>query len=665
MALLKAPPEETQDTDVVMSTRPKAVQRRILLLLLCVFCLSLHGCNKFNPPKKDPVKEEQKRVISNKGRLVGDLAWPSNMTLAKIEGVCLVEGLPDTGADEPPSTYTTMVLQELQRDPELKKTAKHRIASLSTAVALLEVIVPPGARKGDRLDVKVSLPPGSEATSIEGGFVTNARLHEYLATDVIHKGALDGLVSGRVVLDPQTQEREEKIAAKQGKIIGGAVIVRPRDIWLTIKEEERSAGVAQRLEDVINNRFSYKSNGSKKKVAHATGQASRISLVVPDEYRDNINRYVNVICCISFFETPDEMNRRINELRAKLFDPETSELASLQLEAIGPNNPLAVEAIRAGMKSDQEPIRYHSATAMAYMNVREDRADAARILAALARDNALLRPSCMAVLGTALKSCPEVDAALRELLSANSNETRYGAFRALWTRNPSDLMIQGEIMEGRFSYHALNCDGPPMVHIAMSKRPELVLFGKQNLALRGKFEIDAGRRITVRGLGGEVLVKHYKSGIDAERRTDCQLDSIIRAIDAVGGTYAEQVHFLVEAKKQDILCCSVGGNLSPATLAIDALPGANSTAFKRIRDIGELEEMERRLAGDTEKEKTSVWSRLNPKNLFSKKDDADEIDYSQTFRDEPEEEPAEDDPAGSSSSDPVFADKQDSANTPY
>ncbi|MBO7723810.1 MAG: hypothetical protein J6S27_08480, partial [Thermoguttaceae bacterium] len=172
-------------------------------------------------------------------------------------------------------------------------------------------------------------------------------------------------------------------------------------------------------------------------------------------------------------------------------------------------------------------------------------------------------------------------------------------------------------------------------------------------------------RITVRGLGSEVLVKHYKSGSDAERRTDCQLDSIIRAIDAVGGTYAEQVHFLVEAKKQDVLCCSVGGNLSPATLAIDALPGANSTAFKRIRDIGELEEMERRLAGNTEKEKPSVWSRLNPKNLFSKKDDADEIDYSQTFRDEPEEEPAEDDPSGSSSSDPVFADKQDSANTPY
>ena len=654
-----------------MRTRPRAAQQRIFFFLLCVFCLCPLGCNKFNPPKKDPVKEEQKRVISNKGRLVGDLAWPSNMTLAKIEGVCLVEGLPDTGADEPPSTYTTMVLQELQRDPEQKKTAKHRIASLSTAVALLEVIVPPGARKGDRLDVKVSLPPGSEATSIEGGIVTNARLHEYMATDVIHKGALDGLVSGRVILDPQTQEREEKTAAKQGKIIGGAVIIRPRDIWLTIKEEERSAGVAQRLEDVINSRFSYKSNGTKKKVAHATGQASRISLVVPDEYRDNINRYVNVVCCISFFETPDEMNHRINDLRTKLLAPETSELASLQLEAIGPNNPLAVEAIRSGMKSDQESIRYHSATAMAYMNVREDRADAARILAALARDNALLRPSCLAVLGTALKSSPEVDAALHELLSVNSNETRYGAFRALWTRNPSDMMIQGEIMEGRFSYHALNCDGPPMVHIAMSKRPELVLFGKQNLALNGKFEIDAGKRITVRGLGNEVLVKHYKSGIDAERRTDYQLDSIIRAIDAVGGTYAEQVHFLVEAKKQDVLYCSIGGKPAPAMLAIDALPGANSTAFKRIRDIDELEEIEQRLAGETKKEKPSVWARMNPKNIFSKKDDEEDVDYSQTFRDMPSdgesanEESVSDDDTSSRSDDPVFADKPDSSDTPY
>lgn len=632
-----------------------------LFALICAIALIGAGCSKLNPPKKNPMEEEQKRVIANKGRLVGDLASPSNMTLAKIEGVCLVEGLPDTGADEPPSTYTTLVLQELQRDPEQKKTAKQKIASLSTAVALLEVIVPPGAHKGDRLDVKVTLPPKSEATSIEGGYVAAGRLHEYMATDVIHKGSLSGLVAGRIVIDPETAEREKEIAAKQGKIIAGAVVVRPRDVWLSIKKEERSAGVAKRLEDVINSRFSYKSNGAKRKVAHASGQASRIDLVVPGEYRDNVNRFMNVVCCISFFETPDELNRRIDELRVKLLDPKSAELASLELEAIGPSNPLSVEALRNGMKSNNEPVRYHSAIAMAYLNLRDDRAETARILASLAQNNPLLRPSCMAVLGTTLKTAPEVDSALHEMLTVSSNETRYGAFRALWTRNPADLTIQGQEMAGRYSYHALNCGGPPMVHIAMSKRPEIVLFSKGNLFLQGKFEIEAGRRITVRSQGNEVIIKHYKNGIDAERRTDGQLDSVIRAIDEVGGNYSDQVRFLIEAKKQNALCARSNNTVTPATVAVDALPGANSTAFKRIRNIDELEALERKLNGTDEKEEPSVWAKMNPKRLFSKEEHDEEVDYANTFSGEADESAAETMTAETTAAEPESPDAEKTA----
>lgn len=603
-------------------------------LLLSAVVLAI-GCNKVNPPKTNPLETEQKKVIANKGRLVGDLASPSNMSLAKIEGVCLVEGLADTGADEPPSTYATMVLQEMQRDPEKKKSARQKIASLSTAVVLLETVVPPGARKGDRLDVNVALPPGSEATSLEGGYLENARLHEYMAADIIRKGALNGLVTGRVTLDPELLEREPEIARKKGKIIGGAVVVRPREIWLTVKEEERSAGIAKRIEDVINSRFNYRRNGSKREVAKATGQASRINLVVPDEYRENVNRYVNVVCCISFFETPDENKRRLEELKTKLHNPGTSEFASLQLEAIGPNNALCVEALRSGLESPTDAVRYHSAMAMAYLNIAPDRSRTALILAHLARENALLRPSCLAVLGTTLKSSPEADQALRELLSVNSNETRYGAFRALWTRNPADYMIQGTDMNGKFSYHCLNCDGPPMIHVTLSKRPEVVLFAKDKLVLRGNFELDAGPRIAVRSQGSDVIVKRYTNGVDEQRIVTTRLDDVIRAVSDVGGSYAELIEFLVAAKKSDVLAAVDPSGTAPAALAFDALPGANSTAFKRIRDIDELERQERLISGEDEKETPSFWARMNPADWFgSDKGEVESEDFSQTFSDE-------------------------------
>ena len=616
-------------------------QSPTVAVIFCLLTLSsalglFAACNKTTPPK-NPVLEEQKKVLKNKGRMVRDIASPSNMLPAKIEGVSLLEGLADTGADEPPSTWQAMVLQEMQRDQETKKTARQRIASLSTAVVILTTIVPPGARKGDRLDVTVTFPPNSQAKSMEGGYIEKGRLAEIIGTDVIHKGSVNGLVAGRVTLDPDLIERGSPVALKQGKIIGGAILVRPREIWLTIREEERSSGVAQRVEDVINNRFSYRHNGSKRKVAEAKSGAARVNLVVPEEYRENINRYVNVVCEIAFFETPDELNRRIGELREKLLDPGTSEVASLQLEAIGPTNELAVDAVRDGMKSPIEAVRYHSAVAMAYLDVSQDRAAAARILADLGRDNALLRPSCMAVLGTCLKKSGEADAALRKLLSANSNETRYGAFRALWTRDPQDYMIQGEHLGGAFGYHCLNCQGTPMVHVTMSRRPEIVLFSKENLRLQGEFEIDAGKRITVRTQGGEVIVKRYQSGIDEQRITGFSLDEVIRAIVDVGGGYPDVVQFLVAAKKNGTLVAVSGNASQPAALAFDALPGANSVAFKRIRDADELAEAEARLA--PKKEEPSFWGKMNPTRWFSK--DEEEEDYTKTFSDEePTEEVA-------------------------
>ncbi|MCF0234575.1 MAG: flagellar basal body P-ring protein FlgI, partial [Thermoguttaceae bacterium] len=331
------------------------------------------GCSKKVP--EDPYKAEIRKVQMNRGRLVQDLARPANVNAAKIEGIALVRGLLGTGADEPPSTYQQIVLQDLQRDVEQKGTAKRQIASLETAIVMLETIVPPGAKPGDRLDVTVKLQPKSEASSIQGGYVENADLYQYLAADIIRRGYRLGRANGYVTLDPDLIEKDSPVAYKQGKIIGGAVVSRPRPIWLELKENERSAGIAQRVEDVVNRRFSYTKPGyaGKRKVAEAKSGATRINLEIPDEYRENPIRYVNVVCAISFYETDDELNERIDSLATKLLNEETSEFASIQLEAIGPTNEKVAEAIRKGLDSPNDAVRFNSATTSAYFNLRPDR----------------------------------------------------------------------------------------------------------------------------------------------------------------------------------------------------------------------------------------------------------------------------------------------------
>ncbi len=591
-----------------------------ILLILTVFAAV--GCSKKTP--QDPFQEQQRKVLMNKGRLVQDLARPANVHAAKIEGVALIRGLQGTGADEPPSTYQQILLQDMLRDDNLKRTAKSQIASFNTAIGLMEAVVPPGARKGDRLDVSIKFLPTSEATSIQNGYVENGELYQYMATDIIRRGYTLGRVNGYVTLDPDLVEKKSPVAYKQGKIIGGAVVARSRPIWLELKEDQGSIGIAQRLEDVVNKRFSYTKAGyaGKYKVAEAKSGATRINLEVPEEYRDNVIRYVNVVCAISFYETADELNDRIDRLSEELLVPETSEFAAVQLEAIGPNNAKVVDAIKRGMESSNEAVRFNSAITSSYFNIRSERRQTAQILAEFARDNATYRPASLATLGVCMKTSFDVDEELRKLLGADNIETRYGAFRALWTRNPSDYMIQGENLNDQFSFHCLNCGGAPYVHITQSDRPEIVLFNADAIYLRGSVDVEANPRLTIRSEEDGIIVKKYEAsdGVDEQRRVGYKVSDVIRAIVEIGGTYPDVVSFLTQAKNRKLIFAEGStGESGECPLAIDALPGSKASHFKKIRDVEAIAKREEaREKAERASEKKGFKSMLS--GWFGKKD---------------------------------------------
>ena len=604
---------------------------RITIAVLILATFAATGCTN-KVPKVDPMQEQQRKVLANKGRLVQDLARPANVNAAKIEGATLVRGLRGTGADEPPSSYQQLVLNDMSRDIERKRTAKSEIASLNTAIVLLETIVPPGAQKGDRLDATIKLLPNSEASSIQNGYVEDAEMYQYMTADIVRRGYRLGVVNGFVTLDPNLIEKGSPLAYKQGKIIGGAVVTRPRPIWLELKEDERSAGVAQRIEDVINKRFSYTRPGyaGKKKVAEAKAGAARINLEIPEEYRENVIRYVNVVCAISFYETTDELNERVNRLSEQLLNPDNSEFAAIQLEAIGSSNAKVVDAIRRGLDSTNDAVRFNSAITAAYFNIRQDRPKVAKILTDFARESSKYRPAALATLGVTMKTSFDVDAELRKLLSEPNIETRYGAFRALWTRNPTDYMIQGENMADQFSYHCLNSGGPSYMHITQSSRPEIVLFNADQIYLRGEVDVEANPRLTVRTEDNDVIVKRYESGdgIDEQRRVSYKVDDVIRALVELGGTYPDVVSFLTQAKTKKLLYASDSGSEAvECPLAIDALPGYKAGVFKKVRDVEAVVKSEEARERAERKAKESETKWYNPSTWFAKKSDGGSSDF--------------------------------------
>jgi hypothetical protein len=216
-----------------------------------------------------------------------------------------------------------------------------------------------------------------------------------------------------------------------------------------------------------------------------------------------------------------------------------------------------------GAESTDPEVRFYAAEALAYL----DDSRAAAPLARAAREEPAFRAYALA----ALSSMADISARdeLINLLEVSSSETRYGAFRALWAMNPNDPTVRGENLGGQFGYHVLGITGGEMIHVTRSYRPEVVLFGHEQ-TLATPFVLEAGKSILVKGEAPDrVTVSRFAvRQPDQKRVVDAKVDSIIRAIVELGGTYPDVVQALQQSKSSR----SLSGRFE-----VDALPDGDRT----------------------------------------------------------------------------------------
>jgi hypothetical protein len=120
-----------------------------------------------------------------------------------------------------------------------------------------------------------------------------------------------------------------------------------------------------------------------------------------------------------------------------------------------------------------------------------------------------------------------------------------------------------------FHFSIVDAGGPPMVHVTHSRRPEIVLFGK-DLQLQGHVELNAGPKIMVTSTSsGEVSAARFVPGEpDQKRLVSPRVSEVIHAIVDLGGTYPDVLQALEEAKATGVL---------PARFEVDALPEGGRT----------------------------------------------------------------------------------------
>ena len=496
--------------------------------------------------------------------LLGEYMSVQGNSLVVLKGVGLVTGLSGQGGDPSPSGLRTQLLNEMSR--RKVPQANELLASPDTALVVVIAYLPAMVRKSQPFDVRVVLPPNSNARSLKGGWLLETRLfEEHTVQNTTSLRPQEYAVAAGAILTDLMAEgnRGEKQATLMaGTIPGGAVSRVDRDLSIILRSDKRNARNSDRVAKAVSARF-HRHNRFGQKITCATAKSDvLVELKSHPQYINNFPRYQAVIRRIAMNEADVARRMRIEMLARDIVDPDLCEEAALQLEAIGDE---AIPYLRDALSADSLEVRFNAAQSLAYL---ED-ASGVEVLKQAVSDHSAFRIYGLVALSV-LKNDPDAILALRELMSDKSLETCYGALRSLKELDPSDPFLKRTRFSSGFVLHEIESTGEPMVHVTRRRLPEVVVFGNSQ-TLRLPCILNAGNNLRVIGRSGgrTVEITRYALNRDPERFTiGNNLSEVIRACGELGATYPEIVQLLVEAENQHNLTGQFG---------IDRLPQPGRT----------------------------------------------------------------------------------------
>lgn len=572
------------------------VHRRKFLILTALGIVGLAGCHgpwaeKEKAQGRSQVGEDPIAEL-DASTTIGSKTTIGNTEPILVSGVGLVYNLPGTGSSAPPGGWRMMLEQSLKKNPRL---AGHLRTLLddprkTTSLVLVTAAIPPGARKGDPVDLQISLPDESKTTSLKGGILHPCELYTSDTTgnirSMVHEGrptapsgdlkigdlwaigegpvlAGEFVPSSGKAIAPET-DAEGRPLYKVGRVWGGAKVVRTRPYFILLNPGDQNPRTAYNIAERLNSIFHATVEANLK-----VGEAKTRELIlanVPYAYRHNHYRFLLVARQVPILPTPHDSAFR-RKLEDELLDPQTTLTAAVKLEALGVSS---TRALRVGLESTSPWVRFAAAEALTYLG----QTDGALELGRLAEDHPALR-------APALKALASMDDAactdrLAELMGSNDPVLRYGAFIALRLADENNPAVRGMKVNESFYLHRVAPGSPGLIHLTSDRRCEIVLFG-DNVKFRGPFTLPVGTDFTVHVPGGgeeATITRIVKvKGDLEEKRLSCPPDvsAVLTTMGTLGGGYNEAVELIRRADRAQVLSTVVIQDAIPAELNIRQL----------------------------------------------------------------------------------------------
>ncbi len=526
----------------------------LVVVAICALVATFSGCGKAIRRAQSPdsafTKFDDRKSTS---KFIGDVCGVNGLRPSQIEGIGLVVGLEGTGSEPSPSGQKDYLLREL-KSSKTTANAKAAIASPNTSMVMLRGLIPAGAKKGDRMDIEIVTLPDTDTTSLKYGELlpTELRPMAFLSRSV-KLGNVMGSAKGRVLVDSLFDGGRDEQSQLKGRILGGGIIGEDRDLTLVVNTEETSVKVTRSIAYSINQRYStYTASGRDNTATPVTDRI--IELSVPQAYQYNLGRFIQSLLAMSYGESVDERVSRLDELDRRISDPATSQRAAIELEAIGEEG---LPSLERALKHPDFEVRFYVAESLAYMG----RTDGIPHLKLAAESEPAFRWHAL----TALASIDSKSAktALFDLFDVQSAETRYGAFRALTACCPDDHRITGQMLANDFHFHQIPSKGPAMIHFSRTRRPEIVLFGGQDMVADNFLYVEAG--MTIKAVGNQRVQITRFDPVDGESQFSCsaEISELIRTLAKLGFGYTTMLELCREADGEGTLNSRLVINAAP------------------------------------------------------------------------------------------------------
>jgi hypothetical protein len=591
-------------------------------LLAAVAITSATGCQNITRRGQSP--DEGLNLLTDtqpdSTKYVGAVTGVWGMNYASIEGVGLAGGLKNSGSNPAPGWQVEHLVRELKSREDLDNP-KALLASKDTSLVLVKGHLPPGIRKGDNFDLEIRTLPKSETSSLFAGQLSRTRLRTMAVLGrKVREGQVLGVAQGGILIDSLFETRQDQSNQVRGLVLGGGIALEDRPLGLTIRADGHTYRQATEIAKSVNDRFTTIDNNGRIGVARAKSD-KLIELQVPENYRHNVMRFVQVVQNTAYEETVNERVERLSQLERELGNPETCATAAARLESMGEES---IPTLTRALRHPELEIRFHASQALAYLG------ESACV--DVLKETAEIEPAFRWHALTALASLQASSAgeALKELMHSESAEARYGAFRSMKARSPNDHSVAGDWLAQDFYFHVIPSKTTPMIHASRSKVPEIVLFGEGQSVSEDFFYVESG--LTIKGDGkGNVRIIRYVPGQDEIREvSSTMLSELIPALSRTGCNYSVLLRMLQDAKQNDML---------QTRLAFDAIPkrrrkyankessenerssryvagpmpdlfrpGQGSEQTSRRDDVARLTSLNE---ADGQKTQTGIWSKLN------------------------------------------------------